>query len=293
MGKLIRCITSDGSVLAMAIDSTDIAAAAEKIHSTSAVITAALGRTLTATSMMGNMLKGKNDTVTVKINGEGPAGSLVAVADSTGNVRGYVQNARVELPLKENGKLDVGGAVGKNGVLYVVKDIGMKEPYGGQVPLVSGEIAEDFTAYYAVSEQIPTACSLGVLVNPDLSVKAAGGFIVQLLPGADGEIIDKVEKCIKSARPISTMIADGLTPSEVLAEVLEGFDLEVLYEQDVEYRCPCSRKRVESALKGLSAEELTEMATDGKETKAECHFCNKVYEFSPIELLEFAKAKKS
>ena len=184
MGKLIRCITSDGSVAALAADSTDVVGKAEKIHVTSAVTTAALGRLLTAASLMGSNMKGTDDSLTLKVNGGGPSGSVIAVADSGGNVRGYVQNPIVEIPLNKYGKLDVGGAVGKDGYLTVMKDLGLKEPYIGQVPLVSGEIAEDITSYYAVSEQIPTVCALGVLVDRDLSVKAAGGFLIQLLPMA-------------------------------------------------------------------------------------------------------------
>ena len=201
MGKLIRCITSDGEVMATAVDTTDIVAKAEQIHTTSAVITAALGRLLTAASMMGNMLKGKDDNLTLRINGNGPAGSIIAVSDYDGNVRGYVQNPVVELPLNEKGKLDVGGAVGKDGLLYVLKDLGLKEPFSGSVPIVSGEIAEDITSYYALSEQIPTVCALGVLVNPDLTVKAAGGFIIQLLPAAGGDTIEKLEKAIEKLNP--------------------------------------------------------------------------------------------
>ena len=287
MGKLIRCITSDGAIMAVAVDSTDIVSKAEKIHTTSAVITAALGRLLTAASMMGNMLKGKDDSVTVKISGGGPSGSLVAVSDSRGNVRGYCQNSVVEIPLKSNGKLDVGGAVGNDGTLYVVKDIGLKEPYGGSVPLVSGEIAEDITAYYAISEQIPTATALGVLVDTDLSVKSAGGYIIQLLPGADDNTITALEECLKKARPVSEMIDAGLTPEQILKEVLSGMELEVLYEQDIFYECKCSRERVASALKSLSEEDLREMAEDTEATKIECHFCNTTYSFSPLEIKKF------
>ncbi|MCQ2441222.1 MAG: Hsp33 family molecular chaperone HslO, partial [Clostridia bacterium] len=193
MGKLIRCITSDGLVMATALDSTDIVSKAEQIHKTSAVVTAALGRLLTATSMMGDMLKNTNDSITVKLDGDGPIGSVIAVSDAVGNVRGYAINPVVEIPLKENGKLDVSGAVGTNGTLYVMKDLGLKEPYNGFVPIATGEIAEDITAYFAISEQIPTVCALGVLVNPDLTVNKSGGYIIQLLPAANGdeEIISK------------------------------------------------------------------------------------------------------
>lgn len=284
LGKLIRCITSDGAVMATALDSTDIVAKAEQYHKTSAVMTAALGRLLTATSIMGNMMKGKNDTVTVKINGGGPAGAVVAVADSNGDVRGYVGDANVEIPLKDNGKLDVGGAVGTDGLIYVIKDIGLKEPYSGSVPLVSGEIAEDITAYYAVSEQIPTVCSLGVLVAPDLSVKKAGGIIIQLLPGADDKTIDKLEENLKHIRPITTMMDEGIDVKDILFEMLSGFETEVLYEQNTQYLCPCSRERTAKMLSGISKEELSLMAEEMPEIKVECHFCNKEYIFTPDEI---------
>ncbi len=292
MGKLIRCITSDGAVMATALDSTDIVANAEKYHKTSAVMTAALGRLLTATSIMGNMMKGKDHTVTVKINGGGPAGTVVAVADSTGNVRGYVGDSKVELPLKDNGKLDVGGAVGTNGLVYVIKDVGMKEPYSGSVPLVSGEIAEDITAYYAVSEQIPTVCSLGVLVNTDLTVKKAGGIIIQLLPGADDKTIDKLEENLKHIRPITAMMDEGKDVKDILFEMLSGFETEVLYEENTAYVCPCSRERTVKMLSGISEEELTAMADEMPEIKVECHFCNKNYVFTPSEIKSILKDKK-
>ena len=209
MGKLIRCITSDGEVMATAVDTTDIVNRAEEIHKTSAVVTAALGRLLTAGSMMGNMLKGKDDSITLRVNGDGPTGSLIVVSDFNGDVRGYVQNPVVELPLNEKGKLDVGGAVGNNGLLYVLKDLGLKEPFSGSVPLVSGEIAEDITSYYAHSEQIPTVCALGVLVNPDLSVRAAGGYIIQLLPAASDATIDKLEAAISELKSVTAMLEIG------------------------------------------------------------------------------------
>ena len=211
MGKIIRCITSDGTVMAVGIDSTDIVNEAVRIHETSAVVSAALGRLLTAASMMGDMLKGKDNSITLRLAGDGPAGSVIAVSDFEGNVRGYVQNPIVEIPLNNNGKLDVAGAVGKNGSLYVIKDVGLKEPYSGSIPIMSGEIAEDITAYYAISEQIPTVCALGVLVNPDLTIKAAGGYMIQLLPTADDGIIDRVEKSIEGIRPVTQMLDSGMS----------------------------------------------------------------------------------
>ncbi len=284
MGKLIRCITSDGEVMATAVDTTDIVNRAEQIHKTSAVVTAALGRLLTAGSMMGNMLKGKDDSITLRVNGDGPTGSLIVVSDFNGDVRGYVQNPVVELPLNAKGKLDVGGAVGKNGLLYVLKDLGLKEPFSGSVPLVSGEIAEDITSYYALSEQIPTVCALGVLVNPDLTVKAAGGYIIQLLPAASDATIDKLEASIAKLQSVTAMLDSGMSPEDIIRKALEGFDVEVLYSQDIEYKCNCSKERVSKALISLGKEELDSMAAENEPTEISCHFCDKKYVFSPSEL---------
>ena len=284
MGKLIRCITSNGQVMATAVDTTDIVARAEGIHSSSAVVTAALGRLLTAASMMGNMLKGKDNSITLRIAGDGPAGSLIAVSDFNGDVRGYVTNPIVELPLNEKGKLDVGGAVGKNGNLYVIKDLGLKEPYNGSVPLVSGEIAEDITAYYALSEQTPTVCALGVLVNPDLTVNVAGGYIIQLLPAAEDATIDKLEDGIRDIQSVTQMLSLGMTPEDILRRALKNFEVEVLYSQDIEYKCNCSRDRVEQALISMGRAELTDMAREMENAEIKCHFCDKIYNFSRREL---------
>ena len=272
-----------------AIDSTDIVSEAEKIHKTSAVVTAALGRLLTATSMMGNMLKGKDNSITLKMAGDGPTGSLISAADADGNVRGYVMNPVVEIPLKENGKLDVSGAVGTNGSLYVIKDLGLKEPYNGFVPITSGEIAEDITAYYAISEQIPTVCALGVLVNPDLSVKKAGGYIIQLLPAADDSVIDKLEENVKKAKPVTTMLESGMDIEDIVKTVLEGFEVEVLYTEKPEYKCKCSRDRVERALISLGSTELDSMAEELPVSEVKCHFCDKVYKFSREEIKKISK----
>ncbi len=284
MGKLIRCITSDGAVAVTAIDSADIVNEAEQIHKTSAVVTAALGRLLTAASMMGTALKTKDGSLTVRVSGGGPTGSVVAVSDAGGNVRGYVQNPVVELPLNAKGKLDVGGAVGKDGTLYVIKDLGLDKPYNGQVPLVSGEIAEDITSYYALSEQIPTVCALGVLVNPDLTVKAAGGYIIQLLPGADDATIDKLEKGLEGVPPVTEMLSSGKTPKEIVETALKGFDTEVLYEQEVSYKCNCSRARVERALVGVGRKELGKMIEEDGGADVSCHFCNRSYHFDARDL---------
>ena len=289
MGKLIRCITSDGLVMATALDSTDIVAEAEKLHKTSAVVTAALGRLLTATSLMGNALKGEENTITVKIDGNGPAGAVIAVADSRGDVRGYAVNPVVEIPLKENGKLDVSGAVGRDGTLYVIKDLGMKEPYNGFVPIATGEIAEDIAAYYAVSEQIPTVCALGVLVNPDLTVRVAGGYIIQLLPAAYGydEVIDKLEANIKVMKPITTLLDEGKDILDIVKIALDGFEVEVLSEQTTAYKCNCSRERFETALKSLNKEELEQMADEMEKAETVCQFCGSVYSFTNDEIRSF------
>lgn len=289
MGKLIRCITSNGQVMATALDSTDIVAEAERIHKTSAVVTAALGRLLTATSMMGNMLKGKDNSLTLRVAGGGPVGSLITAADFNGDVRGYVTNPVVELPLNEKGKLDVGGAVGKDGNLYVLKDLGLKEPYNGMVPLVSGEIAEDITAYYALSEQTPTVCALGVLVNPDLSVNCAGGYIIQLLPAAEESTIEKLEEGIKDMPSVTSMLSSGMTPEDIIRKALRNFEVEVLYEQTTEYKCNCSKQRIEKALMSMGKEELHQMAEEMDKAEIECHFCDKKYVFTKQELKALEK----
>jgi len=283
MAHLVRCISDDGCVLVLAADTTDISETASQIHKTSKVCTAALGRALTGASFMGIMLKGQDSSVTLRFNGGGPAGSVIAVSDMNGNVRGYVMNPDVNLPLNEKGKLDVGTAVGTDGFLTVVKDIGMKEPFVGQIPLVSGEIAEDITSYYAMSEQIPSVCALGVLVNPDLSVAVSGGFIIQLLPTADDSIIEKVEKGLGGLPSVTTMLAEGLSPEEICRKVLPEFNVEVLDTAECEYKCNCSRERVEKALISVGKEELADMAND-EVTEVKCHFCPSVYKFSSEDI---------
>ncbi len=288
MGKLVRCISVDGTLTAMAINSTDIVSEAERIHKTSAVVSAALGRLLTAASLMGSTLKGKEDSLTLKINGKGPAGTVMAVSDSSGNVRGYVQNSVVELPLNKKGKLDVSGAIGKDGYVTVIKDLGLKEPYIGQTPIVTGEIAEDITSYFAVSEQTPTVCALGVLVDRDLSIKAAGGLIIQLLPTAMEDTIEKVERSIEGLEPITTLIDRGMTPEEICRHALKEFELEVLDTAEPVYKCNCSKKRVEKALLSAGRDELLSMAED-KKTEVCCRFCDKKYVFTPSELKRLAE----
>ncbi len=292
MGKLARCISKDGTIVAMAVNSTDIVNRAQEIHETSAVCSAALGRLMTAASLMGCALKGKDDSVTLRLNGGGPIGSVIAVSDSEGNVRGYVTQNVVEIPLNKKGKLDVAGAVGTNGFLTVIKDLGMKEPYVGQTAIISGEIAEDITAYYSTSEQTPTVCALGVLVNPDLTIKAAGGLIIQLLPTAMDDTIDLVEKCIETLEPISTLIDRGMTPEEICRHALHLFDLDILDTAEPVYKCYCSRHRVEGALISTGIEELEDMMKDEK-TEVSCQFCDKKYVFTPEDIKTLInKAKK-
>lgn len=289
MGNLVRCISDDGTLLIMACDTTDVVQEAYEIHSTSKVCTAALGRLLTASAMMGSMLKGKNDTLTLKINGGGPAGSVLAVADSSCHVKGYIVDGNVELPLNSKGKLDVGGAVGKEGFLTVIKDLGLKEPFVGQVPIVSGEIAEDITAYFAASEQTPSVCGLGVLVAQDRSVLKAGGFLIQLLPTAFDDTIDKIEKDIEGISSVTKMLVDGMTPEQICKAVLPSFNIEVLDEMHPVYKCDCSRERVEQALISAGSAELKDMAND-ENTEVRCQFCNGVYNFSSKDILDLVKA---
>ena len=285
MDKLVRCISTDGTLVMMAADTTEMVEKAQEIHKTSAVTSAALGRLLTASSLMGSMLKGDNDSITLRLNGAGPAGTVMAVSDSQGNARGYIGNPVVEIPLNSKGKLDVGGAVGTDGSLTVIKDMGLKEPYIGKTPIVSGEIAEDITSYYAASEQTPTVCALGVLVNPDLTIKAAGGFIIQLLPTAMDDTIDKVERCITGIDSVTQMLCSGLTPEDICHKVLSEFDLEVLDESKPEYRCNCTRKRVEAALISTGTDSMKDLAKE-KETEVCCQFCDKKYIFTSNDILK-------
>ena len=284
MGKIVSLLSADGMVMCHAADTTDIVSRAEYVHQTSAVVTAGLGRLLTAASLMGFRLKAEDDSLTLRIKGDGPVGTLIAVSDSQGNVRGYPENPVVELPLNEHGKLDVAGAVGKDGMLYVMRDFGMHEPYIGTTPIVSGEIAEDIAYYYATSDQIPTVCALGVLVDTDLTVISAGGFIAQLLPGASEAHIEQLEKNVNSLPSITEMLSSGKTTEEIAGAVLSGFEPVKTDEIAVEYQCKCSRERVEKALISLGREELLAMAEEQDKTVVDCHFCNKKYRFSVAEI---------
>lgn len=289
MGNLYRAISADGSAFCAVLDAKDIVSEIEKIHRTSAVITAGLGRLTIGASLMGYMLKGKEDSITLRIDADGQSGQLVAVADSMGNVKSYVNNPVVELPLNSMGKLDVSGAIGKNGTLSVVKDMGMREPYVGVIPLVSGEVAEDIANYYATSEQIPTVCGLGVLVDTDLSVKSAGGFLVQLLPFADEKCIEQIEKNVSAMRPVSALLDDGATPKEIADMLLNGLEPNELDSASPVYKCDCSRKRTEKVLISIGADELKSIADEGKDTEVCCHFCGKKYIFTPKEIALLAK----
>ena len=284
MDYIVRMIAKDAPIKAMAIQGRDLVQRAREIHHTLPVATAALGRTLLGASMMGQQLKEEDGSVTLRVSGGGPLGNILAVSDSQGNVRGYVQNGQVDLPLKGPAKLDVGQAVGTAGSLTVIKDLRLKEPYVGTIPLVSGEIAEDITAYFAESEQIPTACALGVLVDRDLSVAAAGGYLIQLLPGADDGVIDSIEAGIARVGQVTAQLSQGVTAEELLRLVLADFDLEVLEKDPVEYRCYCSRERMRSALASMGREELSKLIAEQGRAEMTCQFCDAVHVFEKEEL---------
>ena len=279
----------DGFVKAVAIRSTEIVRRGAQIHKTAPNATAAFGRALTAASMMGNMQKVENGSMTIQIKGGGPIGSIVCVSDPDGNVRGYVYEPNVPLVEKFPGKLDVGATVGTDGTITVIRDLQMKEPYIGSVQLVSGEIGDDVTAYFAESEQTPTACALGVLVDTDCSVKVAGGYLIQLLPGAPDEVIDAVEKGIKQAGAVTKMLDKGMTPEEILTEVCGDLGVLFFENEPVCYKCYCNRHRVEAALISIGREELSEIMADGKPFPVECQFCDTVYTFTPEDIRELLK----
>lgn len=291
MSRIVRVITSDAAIVCSAIDGTDIVSRIEQIHGTSAVCTAALGRLTLGASLMGFGLKNEQDTLTLRLDGGGAAGILIAVSDSYGNVKSYIQNPVVELPLNEKGKLDVGGAVGRDGTLTVIKDMGLKEPYTGQIPIYTGEIAEDITQYLAVSEQTPGACALGVLINPDLSVKVAGGFLLQVLPFAPDETIDIIEKNMAKITSVTDLLAGGMTAEELAKLPLEGLEPEVLDDFEVNYVCDCSRERTERMLISLGENDLREIAKD-EVTEVCCNFCDKKYKFTSEEILALLDSAK-
>ena len=277
---LVRAMTKDGYVKMVAISTKNLTERARQIHKTLPTATAALGRLLAAASMMGNMQKVEDGSITLQIKGGGPLGTVLAVSDAQGNVRGYVENPQISLLEKYRGKLDVGAAVGTDGTLTVIRDLRMKEPYIGSVPLVSGEIAEDVTQYFAQSEQTPTACALGVLVDVDQSVKAAGGYLIQLLPGAPEDVICRIEKGIEAAGTVTKMLDAGLSPEQMLQTVMQDFEIEFLERSDVEYRCYCSRERVSCTLISLGVEELEDIIREGQTVHVDCQFCDTVYDFT-------------
>ena len=292
--KIIRCIISDGTIMAAAIDSANIVHTAQCVHHTSPVATAALGRLLTASSIMGAMLKKDDACVSLKVNGGGPLGSVCALADSDGNCRGFVEHPEVDLPLRADGKLDVGGAVGTNGLLTVMRDLGDGQPYTGSTELVTGEIAEDVTAYYAYSEQIPTVCALGVLLDKeDHKVLLAGGLLIQALPTATDEELAKLEENVKNMESVTTMLAKGMDILSICKKALDGFEVEVLDEFEVGYTCTCSKERLVRALCTLKPEEIVTLADE--ETgcmEANCQYCNKKYQFNQKELEAIAARLK-
>ena len=286
MGKIVRALSADGSVLCSAINSTDIVNEIFRIHNTTPVASAALGRLATAGCIMGAMLKGEDDKLTLKLNGGGPSGNIVVAADYRGNVKCYAENPQVDLPLKPNGKLDVSGYVGNNVFLGVIKDLGLKEAYATQTPIISGEIAEDITSYYAVSEQIPTVCALGVLVDRDWSIKAAGGYIIQLIPPFtnDDASIEIIERNIQSMQSVTALIESGLSSEEIALKGLEGLNGDILDSWDVKYHCGCSRERTEQILMSLGKKELKKLVDEQENVEVCCHFCDKKYTFETNEV---------
>lgn len=288
MDEIVRAVTKDGFVKISAVTARGVVERARQIHGLSPTASAALGRTLCAASMLGELMKEDEASLTIRINGGGPVGSVIAVSDNGGNVRGYVTEPKADLPTRSDGKLDVGGLVGTDGMLTVSRDIGLKEPYVGSTELVTGEVAEDLAQYMVESEQIPAAVGLGVLVDTDRTIKAAGGFIVQLMPGALEELITALEDNIFVMDQLTTVLAeDGV--DEAVRQVLKGLEYETVMRVPVEYRCNCSRERVEQALRSVGREELADMAASGEETEVSCQFCDRVYRFGPEELRALAK----
>ena len=286
---LVRGMTLHGFVKVVAIRSTEMVREGARIHKTTPNATAAFGRALTAASMMGNMQKVDNGSMTMQIKGGGPIGSIVCVSDPIGNVRGYVYEPNVPLVEKYPGKLDVGATVGANGTITIIRDLQMKEPYVGSVELVSGEIGDDVTAYFAQSEQTPTACALGVLVDRDQSVKVAGGYLLQLLPGAPDEVIDKLEAGIKRAGAVTAMLEAGLIPEDILGQVCGDLGVAFMETVEVGYKCYCDRDRVTAAIVSLGKEELTQIRDEGKTFPVECQFCDAIYSFTPEDITDILK----
>ena len=285
---MIRATAADGQIRAFAATTKEMVETAKNAHNTSLIATAALGRLMTAAAMMGSDLKGEGELLTLRIEGDGPIGGLLVTADGKGDVKGYAFNPDVMLPPNAQGKLDVGGSLGL-GVLSVIKDIGLKEPYVGQTQLITGEIAEDLTYYFATSEQVPSSVALGVLMNKDNTVRQAGGFIIQLLPDASDEIIDRLEAKLSGISSITSLLDAGKTPEEILTDILGEFGLEILKKMPVQFHCDCERSRVEKAIISIGRKEIQDMIDEGKEIEVNCQFCNKHYKFSVDELGEMLK----
>lgn len=281
---LVRAMTRDGFVKITAVETTEIVRRAREIHQTTAVATAALGRVLSACSMIGNMQKNNEGSVTLTIKGGGPLGTLLATSDPDGNVRGYVENPQVELMEKYQGKLDVGAAVGSDGTLTLIRDLHMKEPYVGTVELLGGEIAEDVASYFVESEQVPTVCALGVLLNRDQTVDVSGGYLLQLLPGAPDELIDQLESAVMAAGNVSDLLKAGATPEDIIRMVLVGMDVEILETTPISYKCYCSRERVEKTIISLGAKEMQSIIDDGEDIHVDCQFCDTIYTFTPEDI---------
>lgn len=286
---LIRGIDKEGTIRFFAATTTNLVERARQLHNTSPTATAALGRALTAAAILGVTLKNEDDILTFKIKGDGPIGNIVTVANNRGEVKGYVGNPYADLPGRSDGKLDVAGLVGKNGYLMIIKDMGLKEPYIGYTNLVSGEIAEDLANYFYASEQQPTAISLGVLVDTDISARAAGGYMIQLLPGVRDEYIDRIEEIIKNAKPISTLVDEGLSAEGILKELFGEFQVEILDRIPLKFSCDCSREKTRKVLISLGKEELSRIIEEDGKTEVVCHFCNKKYNFTREELMELLK----
>lgn len=289
MGKLLRCMSRDGSARLFVANTTDIVKEAQRLHRTAPTATAALGRVLTGASLMGCMLKDKGNTLTLNFKGQGPAGGVMAVSDYAGNVKGLIGNPAADLPNKPNGKLDVSGIVGP-GQMTVMKDMGLKEPYVGVTPIESGEIAEDIARYYAESEQVPTVCALGVLVDTDYSCKAAGGVLIQLLPFADEAVIEKIERNLPAYTELSRLIASGLTNREIANIAFSDIPFDVFDQLDISYICDCSRERMERNLIALGKKTLMDIIRQQHKIEACCHFCNQKYVFDVDDLVRWAKA---
>lgn len=281
---IIRATAANGMILAYAATTTQLVEEARQIHQCSPTVTAALGRLFTIGGMMGIGLKGDNDKISIQVNGDGPVGHMMVVADGKGNVKGYPLHPEADAPPKYPGKLDVGKVVGENGRLTVIKDLGLKEPFVGQAELVSGEIAEDLSYYFAQSEQIPCVVAAGVLIERDLSVKASGGYILQLLPGAAEEVIEVLEERVQNLPPLTQLLTEGKTPEQILQMILEGYELNVLQKQSLQLRCECSRERMEKALIALGEKELNAIIAEDGQAELVCHFCNTVHRFNRVEL---------